>query len=138
MRKVYLEHANISINDFDSALDFLSTAFPSFRIRGGGGEGLEKWLHFGDDQTYIALSASPQQDPGNGPNYDKIGFNHLGFVIVDINALSMRLLEKGYQKNYPDQNETYRKRVYFLDREGNEFEFIEYLSDDVSEQNSYN
>ena len=57
---VRLEHANLVVTDIEPTLSFLKTAFPHWRVRGGG-DGTwsgkpRKWLHFGDDEFYIALS----------------------------------------------------------------------------------
>jgi len=137
-QKVYLEHANITVNDIKESVLFFQTAFPHFIIRGGD-EDLKHWLHLGDDFTYIAIQQAVQ-DLGNTytKNYDKIGINHIAFVVSNIENLANRLLAGGYKRDYPTQLEKFRIREYFADEDGNEFEFIEYLSDNIEERNSFN
>jgi catechol-2,3-dioxygenase len=76
-QNVYLEHANITVNNLDNATLFFQTAFPDFKIRGGGNNQGRKWIHLGNDSTYLALNESTTEIP-NEKNYDKNGFNHIG------------------------------------------------------------
>lgn len=135
-QKVYLEHFNITVNDLQESIRFFQTAFPHFKVRGGGNE-MREWVHLGDDHTYIAINQAIQNDEMPGKNYDRIGINHLGFVVEDVEEIAMNLLKYGYQRDYPKQVEQFRIRDYFADADGNQFEFVQYLSDDVNEKNSY-
>lgn len=137
METIYLEHANITYQNLDKAIHFFQTAFPDFRKRS---EGLtsqnNKWIHLGTDQTYIAL----QQASTNTEyvrDYLSVGINHLGFVVKDIKAVADRLSAAGYQRDYPKQIEEFRIREYFLDSEGHEYEFVQYLSEVPDEKNKY-
>ena len=140
--KVYLEHANITVSDLDATVAFYQTAFPAFKIRGGGAEavegGFKRWLHLGTKDTYVALSQVPETLRVRNLNYDKNGFNHIGFVVGDVNAIAERLSAKGYRKTYPRQEEPSRIREYFADPDGNEIEFVEYLTENWAERNDYN
>lgn len=52
-----LEHANLSVTDVDAMLGFILAAFPEFRVRHDSGSAdLERWVHVGDADTYIALN----------------------------------------------------------------------------------
>ncbi len=135
---VYLEHVNITVNSMEEGVAFFKTAFPHFKVRGGDKE-LRNWLHLGDDYTYVALQQAVE-DLGNTyhKNYDRIGINHIAFVVPNIEELANRLLAAGYKRDYPKQVEEFRIREYFADKDGNEFEFIEYLSNRVEERNSFN
>ena len=140
-QKVYLEHANITVNDLQESIRFFQTAFPHFRIRGGGNE-LREWIHLGDDHTYIAINQAIRSDTTYPKekaekNYDKIGINHLGFVVEDVETIAENLLKNGYKRDYPKQIEQFRIRDYFADSDGNQFEFVQYLSEKVEEKNSY-
>jgi len=137
-QKVYLEHANITVNDIKESVNFFKTAFPHFIVRGGDEE-LKHWLHLGDDYTYIAIQQAVE-GLGNTytKNYDRIGINHVAFVVSNIEEVANRLLDGGYKRDYPTQLEKFRIREYFADTDGNEFEFIEYLSDVIEERNSFN
>lgn len=136
-QKIYLEHANITFNNLAGAIDFFTTAFPHFKVRGGGKEDRE-WVHLGDDYTYLALNQTTKQQGNIEKNYNRVGINHLAFVVENVSELAERLLAKGYKRDYPTQNERFRIREYFADYEGNEYEFVQYLSDIIEERNSFN
>lgn len=132
--KMYLEHANISTNDIEQSKHFFQTAFPHFKVRGGG-QHTRKWIHFGDELTYIAITET--EEGTYQKDYAKTGVNHIGFVVNDVEKVAERLLAQNYRRSYPKQMEKYRIRDYFLDADGNEYEFVEYLSDRIEEKNSY-
>lgn len=136
-QNIYLEHANITVNDLQEAIKFFQTAFPHFKIRGGGND-MREWIHLGDDDTYIAINQAKQSDLKADKNYDSIGINHLGFVVQDVEEIANNLLSKGYKRDYPKQVEQFRIRDYFADADGNQYEFVQYLSEVVLEKNSYN
>jgi catechol-2,3-dioxygenase len=135
-QKVYLEHFNITVNDLQESIKFFQTAFPHFKVRGGGNE-MREWVHLGDDHTYIAINQAEQNDKRINNSYDNIGINHLGFVVEDVEQIANNLLSNGYLRDYPKQVERFRIRDYFADADGNQFEFVQYLSDVVHEKNSY-
>ncbi len=135
-QKIYLEHANITVSDLQEGIRFFQTAFPHFKVRGGGKDSRE-WIHLGDDTTYIAINQALEKDDKTKNSYDRIGINHLGFVVQDVEAIAHNLLSNGYQRDYPKQVEQYRIRDYFADADGNQYEFVQYLSEVVSEKNSY-
>lgn len=135
--KVYLEHANISVSSLKEGIRFFKTAFPHFYIRGKGGTGNDEWVHFGTQETYVALNAAvvlKEEDD----RYVRAGFNHLGYVVDDSQALAQRLTDAGYKRSYPRQEQRSRIREYFFDHDGNEYEFVEYLTENWSERNDYN
>jgi catechol 2,3-dioxygenase-like lactoylglutathione lyase family enzyme len=121
----------------DQAVRFLTTALPDFQVRGGGeSAGGSRWLHIGTEDTYIALNerASAAKDAKNtssGP------IKHLGFVVDDADALEQRLTDAGYRQGAIAQPHPHRKRVYFLDNDGGEWEFVQYLSDEPGQRNDY-
>lgn len=136
-QNIYLEHANITVNDLKQSIHFFQAAFPHFKIRGGD-KAQREWIHLGDDTTYIAINQAVE-DLGSrfDKNYDKIGINHIGFVVEDVEKIANQLLIAGYKRDYPKQIETFRIRDYFTDADGNEFEFVQYLSDKMDERNSF-
>lgn len=136
-QKIYLEHANITVSDMAKAIHFFQTAFPHFKIRGGGNESRE-WLHLGDDVTYLALNKTGKLLEKNEKGYAKLGVNHIGFVVENVEEIANRLLAEGYKRDYPTQIEKFRIREYFADSDGNEYEFVQYLSNKIEEKNSFN
>ena len=133
---VYLEHANITVHNLKAAVKFFQTAFPHFKIRGGG-HNLRSWIHLGDDTTYLALNEAIDQQPKPKGDYDSVGINHLGFVVENVEIVAKNLQAGGYQRDYPKQVEKHRIRDYFADEDGNQYEFVQYLSDVIEERNSF-
>jgi hypothetical protein len=134
---MYLEHANITVASIDKAIQFLGTAFPEFQIRGQGQGETRRWLHFGNQQTYIALQQNNINTAAQDSIYVNSGINHLGLVVEDVSSISANLAAKGYVKTDSSVDETYRKRVYFIDDNQVEWEFIEYLSEKHQFKNQY-
>ncbi|MBD3636635.1 MAG: VOC family protein [Crocinitomicaceae bacterium] len=136
MNTLYLEHANITVNNLERSIEFFKTAFPEFEIRGGGESNGRKWIHLGNEETYLAINEAIEQQEIQ-KNYNNSGINHLGFVVNDVEEIANRLLANGFRRDFPKQVEEFRIRDYFVDDDGNEFEFVQYLSDNPEERNKY-
>lgn len=136
---VRLEHANMAVRDIDGMIRFLQTAFPSFRIRRDVTEpDGSRWVHIGTDDAYIALNHATEEPADDWMPYGgKPGLNHLGFEVEDVEAIRSRLIAAGYRDStYPNAH-PHRRRVYFYDAEGNDWEFVQYLTDKVEDRNDY-
>ena len=136
---IRLEHANLLVHDIDCMVRFLQTAFPSFVIRHDetDADGW-RWVHIGTDDTYIALNQAWKIPAEQWIPYDgKPGLNHLGYEVEDVETLQDRMKEAGYRESTVSNNHPHRKRVYFYDPEGNDWEFIQYFSADPAERNDY-
>jgi catechol 2,3-dioxygenase-like lactoylglutathione lyase family enzyme len=136
---VRLDHANLAVRDQDAALHFLQTAFPEFRVRGRGpGWDGSRWIHVGTDEVYLALySATADSAEPWVPYAGRPGLNHLGFEVDDVDAVRARLAAAGYRESTVPNAHPHRKRVYFRDAEGNDWEFVEYRSAASAERNDY-
>ena len=142
--KSYLEHANITVRDTDAMIEFIQTALPDFTIRKRWELPGFEWTHIGTEVSYIALM-HPLNIPRESMelyhhNSSATGFNHLGVVVSDVEGVRKRLLDAGYQRGFNNGdviNTKVRKSVYFRDPDGREFEFMEYLTEDIGERNSY-
>ena len=134
-----LEHANLCVHDVDGVIRFLKAAFPEFGIRHDAIDDTGmRWVHIGTDETYIALNqANPEEGRRGEPYTGKPGLNHLAYVVDDVAQLRERLITAGFTESTPPNRHPHRKRVYFYDPEGNDWEFVQYLSDNVSERNDY-
>jgi catechol 2,3-dioxygenase-like lactoylglutathione lyase family enzyme len=136
---VRLDHANLAVRGLDEAIRFLRAAFPEFRVRGEGRtwQGA-RWVHLGTQELYLALSEAPVA-PAEAwkPYAGTPGLNHLGFEVDDAEAVRARLAAAGYEDSTVPNAHPYRKRVYFHDREGNDWEFVQYLSDEPAKRNDY-
>lgn len=133
---MYLEHANITVSNLDDGIHFFQTAFPEFEIRHMGTHLDYPWVHIGTDETYLALNQRDTVGHNRRP-YAGLGVNHIGFVVDDVEAVAERLINNGYERDYPKQVEQFRIRDYFADKDGNQYEFVQYLSNVMSERNSY-
>ena len=132
----YMEHAKISVTDVEEAIRFFTTALPDFRIRHDSGPGPQRWVHLGTDTTYLCLTQ--MEAPGAGSfERRQPGYNHVGFVVEDAGALRVRMLAAGYREGFVPDPHPHRQRVYFIDNNGMEYEFVQYFSDDYSERNDY-
>ncbi|MCH6576020.1 MAG: VOC family protein [Bacteroidetes bacterium] len=136
---VRLEHANICVKDIDVMIGFLKTAFPDFRVRGEGTiKGGRRWLHVGTDDTYIALNQARADAQRDWSPYSGVpGVNHLAYEVDNVDSLRERLLAGGYSESTVPNTHPFRKRVYFYDPEGNDWEFIQYFSEIPAERNDY-
>ena len=134
-----LDHANLAVRDLRGAIRFLCTAFPDFRVRGRGPDwGGSHWVHVGNDATYVALHQARREGAEPWLPYSgKPGLNHLGFEVDDVEALRARLRAAGYEDSTVPNAHPHRKRVYFHDAEGNDWEFVEYGSVDPALRHDY-
>lgn len=134
-----LEHANLAVRDLGAAVRFLTTAFPEFRVRGtGDGWGGSRWIHLGTDAVYVALyQATTEPTAPWLPYAGRPGLNHLGFEVDDAEAIRARLAAAGYRESTVPNRHPHRLRVYFLDADGNDWEFVQYTSAVAAERNDY-
>ena len=133
-----LEHANICVRDIEPMIRFLKTAFPEFQVRGKGICNGTQWVHIGTQETYLALNQA-KEDPGKRltPYSGVPCVNHLAYEVDDVEALRARMQSAGYRNSTPPNIHPHRKRVYFYDPEGNDWEFVQYFSQDPAERNDY-
>ena len=135
---IRLEHANMVVRNIDDTVRFLTAALPEFRIRHEGLSEGQRWMHIGTDDTYIALNEASVEPAEQREPYDgKPGINHLGYEVDDVDALQERLVAAGFRDSTYPNNHPHRKRVYFYDADGNDWEFVQYFSDDPAMRNDY-
>jgi len=135
---LHLEHLNLVVSDIPAALKFYQAAFPHWHIRDAGESTWHgkprKWLHFGDDYQYLTFN-----DNGVDDNRDlaghQTGLAHVAFVTGNIDALISRLDEAGFDADKDGADEPYRRNIYFIDPNGFEVEFVQYLSDSPEQRN---
>jgi catechol 2,3-dioxygenase-like lactoylglutathione lyase family enzyme len=133
----YVEHANITVGNLDHTIAFIQTALPSFAVRHSGHSDLYRWCHIGTAQSYLALQEVVDRQAVDRTPYRGSGINHIGLVCDDVDGIRSRLQAAGYRENELDTSHPWRKRIYFWDPNGVEWEFIEYLSQDDSQRNDY-
>lgn len=135
---LHLEHINLVVADLDASLAFYRAAFPHWQVRMEGqaewyGKPL-RWLHFGDDYQYLAFS-----DHGEGANREltghQVGLAHFAFAVANLDALTQRMREAGFELAKGGGDEPWRRNAYFVDPDGFEVEFVEYGSDLPEQRN---
>lgn len=132
-----LEHANLCVRDIEAMIRFLKTAFPEFRVRGEG-KSRTRWVHVGTDDTYIALNQAKADSERHWTPYSgEPGVNHLAYEVDDVESLRVRLKAAAYRESTVPNAHPHRKRVYFYDPDGNDWEFVQYFSQDPAERNDY-
>ena len=135
---IRMEHANMIVRNIDETVRFLRAAFPDFKVRREGNDDSKRWMHIGTDDTYIALNESSDEPAEKWVPYDgKPGINHLGYEVDDVDTLRERLAAAGFKDSTYPNSHPHRKRVYFYDADGNDWEFVQYYSDDPAERNDY-
>jgi catechol 2,3-dioxygenase-like lactoylglutathione lyase family enzyme len=134
-----LEHANLVVRDIDATMHFIRTALPEFEVRHDATDAHgRRWVHLGTAQSYLALyPASAEPAEAWVPYAGRPGVNHLAFEVDDAAAVRERLLAAGYRDSTIPNHHPWRRRVYFHDTEGNDWEFVQYLGDNPAERNDY-
>ncbi|MGY8689289.1 MAG: VOC family protein [Verrucomicrobiales bacterium] len=98
----------------------------------------DRWAHIGTDECYLALTATTAEKASADRPYTAYpGIQHLGWEVPDAEKIRERLLAAGLKESTVPNEHPHRKRVYFYDADGNDWEFVEYFSDNPSERNDY-
>ena len=125
-----LDHANLTVVDIDRAVAF-TTALPSWRVRGRGrmdwfGTTI-RWLHVGNDDSYLAL-----QDGGQGEAMDwrsrRIGAKHLGITGARPRRGGAAAGRRRLGDGPPGGTHPHRRSAYYVADELVQIEFMQYLS----------
>ncbi len=135
-----LEHANITVPDIDAAVRFIQLMAPDHIVRQDAMSDMGyRWVHIGNDHSYIALQAVHPGKEASEPHetYKNYGVNHLCFKVDDARGTEKRLLDAGYRQNGPLIEDSHRLRLYFYDDMGLEWEMVEYLSNNPQEMHKY-
>ena len=128
-----LEHIHVNVNSLATSERFLTAALPEFTSRGGGeSEIYGRWLHLGTESSYIALTEVEGAEPMRH-------LRHIGVQVDDVEALIERLRSVGIEPSDASELDSHphRRRVYYVDGNGLDWEFVEYLSEDPLERNDY-
>ena len=136
---IRLEHLNLVVKDMEETLRFYQAAFPHWRVRIDG-EGdwygvKRRWLHFGDDYQYLTFNNNGKGNIRDLQSND-LGLAHFAFEVSNIQAIIRRLIHAGYEVSHKGAVNAHRKNVYFIDPNGYEVEFVEYLSDIPQQRNN--
>jgi len=138
--KTKIEHVNITVPDIGAALRFLNIVAPDFKImKDVKPSGDNRWLHIGNNENYFALQEAHLDSKPIKQNqtYVNYGYNHIGLVVTNIKNIQNKLNDAGYKKGIDTPKEKFRKRIYYYDDAGFEWELVEYFSDKTNEKFLY-
>jgi catechol 2,3-dioxygenase-like lactoylglutathione lyase family enzyme len=127
MNLIRFEHINISCKNLEASQKFYQTLFPDWYVRAEGVFKGRNWIHLGNNQFYLALNGTPEQERVHQA-YDHIGINHFAFVIKDGDAMIKMLENQGIEYYTLTATET-KQRIYVNDPDNNEIELVEYQPD---------
>lgn len=127
MNFLRFEHLNLACKNIDLSQKFYQTLFPDWYVRAEGIYNGSRWMHFGNDQFYLALNDYSGQNRVHQA-YESIGINHVGFIIKDGEAMQKLLDNEGIEYYTLTASET-KHRIYVNDPDGNEIELVEYQPD---------
>jgi hypothetical protein len=135
-----IEHVNITVPDIDAAVSFLKIVASDFKImKDEKALNDKRWMHIGNKEFYFALQETPIKTEPKKANqtYINYGFNHIGLVVNNIDEIEKKLIRSGYNKGIDTPLEKFRKRIYYYDNAGFEWELVEYLSDNMEDRFLY-
>jgi catechol 2,3-dioxygenase-like lactoylglutathione lyase family enzyme len=120
---MHIEHVNLTVSDLDRSLAFYRDLLGfDLRWQGSTSDG-EPAAHIGTDACYLALFQGAGQ--ATSMDYGRVGFNHFGVVVDDLDSARRRLEALGGEVHFEPDYEPGR-RFYFFDPDGHEVELVEY------------
>ncbi|WP_094752238.1 VOC family protein [Psychromonas sp. CD1] len=135
-----IEHLNITVPNIDEAIKFIQIIAPDFKIRKDVKSSTSyRWVHIGNDECYFALQEPHFGSDPESPRktYKNYGVNHIAIIVSDLLKVEKDLVKYGYKRSIETPVEKYRKRLYFFDNFGFEWELIEYSTQDPTEKFLY-
>lgn len=135
-----IEHLNITVPDIDEAIKFIQIVAPDFKVRKDVKSSTShRWTHIGNNECYFALQEAHLGSEPESPrkSYKNYGVNHIALVVDDLFRVENDLVKYGYKRSIDTPVEKHRKRLYFFDNAGFEWELVEYSSQDPTEKFLY-
>lgn len=124
-----LEHVNLTVADLDRSVAFYRHLL-GWDLRWQGQALTGRAAHVGNADTYLALFEGPGRSAGRGADYDRVGFNHVGFAVDDLDVARERLRAAGVEIT-SEMDYDPGVHLYFLDPDGYEVEVVAYAHDEV-------
>lgn len=123
-----LEHVNFTVPDPKKTAAWLCDMF-DWKVRWSGDSiNGGHTVHVGSETNYLAIysgEAGKKIEPSANTYSQMGGFNHLGIVVDDLEAIEAKVKAKGFK---PHSHADYEpgRRFYFYDDDGIEYEIIKY------------
>jgi len=124
----FLEHVNYTVTNPEKTAGWMCELF-DWHVRWSG-DAIHggRSLHVGNDTCYVVLFSGSAGKPlaDAGVSYERIGgFNHLGIVVDDLDAMEERVRKLGFK---PHSHADYEpgRRFYFNDADNIEYEIVSY------------
>ena len=124
-----LEHVNFTVPDPDKTAAWLCKLF-DWHVRWSGTAINGGYtVHVGSDDQYLAIYTGPGGAAEQQPAIDSYsvagGFNHVGIVVDDLDAIEAKVKAMGF-KTHSHADYKPGKRFYFHDDDGIEYEMVSY------------
>jgi catechol 2,3-dioxygenase-like lactoylglutathione lyase family enzyme len=121
-----LEHANVTVKNPDETAKWMCDVF-GWHIRWSGDAiNNGRSVHVGNDTSYLALYAPPEQTVAGENSYTtRGGLNHLAVVLDDLDASEAKVKALGFE-TYSHADYEPGRRYYFADDNGIEYEIVQY------------
>ncbi|MDX2230936.1 MAG: bleomycin resistance protein [Leptolyngbyaceae cyanobacterium bins.349] len=119
------EHINQCCRNLDATRQFYQTLFPEWFVRAEGNDQGWRWMHFGNEQFYLALNQPPNTDTVSSSTGH---LDHIGFVITDGEAMTTLLDTHHIPYEIYHSPET-KCRIYVIDPDGTQVELVQYAAD---------
>ena len=123
MAKGRLEHVNISVSDADRTARFLQGLTGWHRRWEGSTMNGGHTVHLGDDDAYLAIYSNRQVTGGFAKGAP---MNHIGIAVEDLDAAEALVMAEGFEPFSHGQYDPGPRSFYFFDRDGIEFEVVQY------------
>jgi catechol 2,3-dioxygenase-like lactoylglutathione lyase family enzyme len=118
---------NLTVADMDRSIAFYTAALGLAVRWSGRTNGGQRAAHLGGERSYVSLFEAAAGGGSAAPDYDRVGFNHLGFVVDDLDAARARLAELGVAP-HAEMDYAPGRRLYCEDPDGYEVELVQYAS----------
>jgi len=126
---MFIEHVNLTVANLERSVAFYEDLFGwTTRWRGHSTTSGRPAAHVGDDRCYVAFfeaEAGPSGSDRHAIDYKRVGFNHFGVVVDDLDTMKRRLAERGIEHG-DEQDYEPGRRVYLIDPDGYEVEVVQY------------
>ena len=126
MKKIHLEHVNITVSDPEKTAAWMYEVFDWPVSWQGPVLGSGRSLHVGSEASYIALYCSNEATDAAPDSYRCLsGLNHIGVVVDDLDLVEAQVRKAEFTP-YSHADYAPGRRFYFKDHDEIEYEVVQY------------